>query len=36
MERLTESIRNLNQSKGSHVVAIESSEAGGQQFLLSP
>jgi hypothetical protein len=27
IERLTESIRNLNQSKGSHVVAIESSEA---------
>jgi hypothetical protein len=32
IERLTESIRNLNQSKGSHVVAIESSEAGGQRF----
>jgi hypothetical protein len=32
LERLTESIRNQNQSKGSHVVAIESSEAGGQRF----
>jgi hypothetical protein len=29
---LTESIRNLNQGKGSHVVAIETSEAGGQIY----
>jgi hypothetical protein len=32
IERLTESIRNLNQGKGSHVVAIETSEAGGQIY----
>ena len=32
LERLTESIRNMSQSKGSHVIQIESSEDGGQRF----
>jgi ferric-dicitrate binding protein FerR (iron transport regulator) len=32
LEKLTESIRNLNQGKGSHQIAIESSDADGQQF----
>ncbi len=36
IERLTESIRNQSQGKGSHMIAIESSDAGGQRYLLSP
>jgi hypothetical protein len=32
LERLTESISNLNQGNGSHAIAIESSQAGGQSF----
>ena len=32
LERLTEAIRNLDQGKSSHTIALESSEAGGQVF----
>jgi hypothetical protein len=32
LERLTKSISNLNQGKGSHVIAIESSQVDGQSF----
>lgn len=32
LERLTQSIRNLNQGSGAHAIAIEFSDAGGQRF----